>query len=173
MVVAALIATVAFGPGVWADYFALLGRVNSEVTTPNGFSVGAILYQNGVPEATARLIQAATTVAIVGVVLVSFLRSSPEVSYLTTVVASQILSPLVWDHYAVVLLLPIAWLLDQGRWWALGIMVVTSIPIVLFLPMATYPVLFAIGLLAPMLVEALDRRRAGRTATSTPAMGSV
>ena len=41
------------GPGVWADYFALLGRVNSSVTTPNGFSVGAILYQAGVAEGTA------------------------------------------------------------------------------------------------------------------------
>ena len=172
LVVAALVATVAFGPGVWSDYLALLGRVNSSVTTPNGFSVGAILYQAGVAEGTARTVQTVTTLAVVGVVIVAILRASAEVSYLTTVVASQVLSPLVWDHYAVVLILPVAWLLEQGRWWALGIMLITSIPVVLFLPMAIYPFLFGIGLVAPMLVEAMDRRRAAR-AQPTPVMGSV
>lgn len=172
LAIAALVATVAFGPGVWADYLALLGRVNSSVTTPNGFSVGAILYQNGVAEATARAIQTMTTIAVVVVVVVAILRSSAEVSYLTTAVASQILSPLVWDHYAVILILPVAWLLEQGRWWALGIMVVTSIPLILFLPSATYPILFAVGLVAPMIVEAMDRRRAARV-HPTPAVGSA
>ncbi len=103
-------------------------------------------------------------------VVVAILRSSAEVSYITTAVASQLLSPLLWDHYAVILLLPVAWLLAQGHWWALGIMLVTSIPIILFLPSATYPVLFAIGLVAPMAVEAMDRRRAARAQT-TPALG--
>ncbi len=148
----------------------MLGRVNSSVTTPNGFSVGAILYQAGIGEGSARMVQTVVTLAVIVVVVVAILRSSAEVSYITTVVASQILSPLVWDHYAVVLIIPVAWLLEQGRWWALGIMVVTAIPVILFLPRATYPVLFAIGLLAPMLVEAMDRRRAART-QPTPALG--
>ena len=161
-VVAALVATLAFGPGVWSDYIAMLGRVNSSVTTTNAFSVGAILYQAGVAEGTAQTVQTITTVGVIVVVVAAILRSSAEVSYITTAVASQVLSPLVWDHYAVVLILPVAWLLEHGRWWALGIMLVTSIPLVLFLPTAIYPVLFGIGLMAPMLVEAMDRRRAAR-----------
>ena len=165
-VVAALAATVAFGPGVWSDYIAMLGRVNSSVTTTNAFSVGAILYQSGVAEGTARSVQTLTTVVVVIIVVVVVLRGSAEVSYITTAVASQILSPLVWDHYAVVLILPVAWLIEHGRWWALGIMLVTSIPVVLFLPTAIYPVLFGVGLVAPALVEAADRRRAGRLQTT-------
>lgn len=157
--VAALVATVVFGPGVWSDYFALLGRVNSSVTTPNGYSVGAIAYQNGVAEGTAQAIQLVVTVAVVAVVAIAILTASHEVSYITTVVASQILSPLVWDHYAVVLILPTAWLLERGRWWGLLIMLVTSLPTILFLPGAIYPVLFGVGLVAPLLVEAIDRRR--------------
>jgi hypothetical protein len=51
-------------------------------------------------------------------------------------------------------------------------MIVTSIPVILFLPSATYPVLFAIGLLAPMMVDAMDRRHAARTHPA-PVMGSV
>ena len=35
-------------------------------------------------------------------------------SYLVAVVASQLLSPILWDHYAMLLLLPVAWLLDRG-----------------------------------------------------------
>ena len=39
-------------------------------------------------------------------------------SYLVAVVASQLLSPILWDHYAIVLLLPVAWLIDRGWTWA-------------------------------------------------------
>ena len=170
MAIAALVATIVFGPGVWSDYFALLGRVNSSVTTPNGYSVGAILYKAGVAEGTAQTIQLFVTVAIVAVVAIAILTASHEVSYITTVVASQILSPLVWDHYAVVLILPTAWLLERGRWWGLLIMLITSLPTILFLPAAIYPVLFGVGLVAPMLVEAIDRRRAAPV-TPSPAMG--
>ena len=120
---------------------------------------GAILYQAGVAENTARTIQLAGTVCIVAVVVVAIATASAEVSYLTTVVASQIISPLVWDHYAIVLILPTAWLLDKGHWWGAAIMLVTALPVILFLPTAVYPVLFGVGLVAPLLSEAVDRRR--------------
>ena len=37
--------------------------------------------------------------------------ATAEASYLVAVVASQLLSPVLWDHYALLLLLPVAWLL--------------------------------------------------------------
>ena len=168
LLVAALISTVAFGPSVWGDYVALLGRVNSSVTTPNGFSLGAILYQNGVAENAAKAVQLVITAAVALTILVAILRSSAEVSLLTTAVGSQILSPLVWDHYAIILILPTAWLLDRGHWWGAGLMLVTALPIVLFLPAAIYPLLFAVGLTGPLLIETRERRRQapGHTTTS-------
>ncbi len=170
LAVAVLISTIAFGPGVWADYVALLSRVNSSVTTPNGFSLGAILYQNGVAENAAKAVQLVATAAVALTILVAILRSSAEVSFLTTAVGSQILSPLVWDHYAIILILPTAWLLDRGHWWGAGIMLVTALPIVLFLPAAIYPVLFTVGLTGPLLVEARERRRnAADHAVASPA----
>ena len=42
------------------------------------------------------------------------LRRPPVASYLVAVVASQLLSPILWDHYAMLLLLPVAWLLDRA-----------------------------------------------------------
>ena len=44
---------------------------------------------------------------------------------MVAVVATQLVSPLLWDHYAVVLLLPTAWLLARGAWWALAIPLAT------------------------------------------------
>ena len=49
---------------------------------------------------------------------VAALRLPAAPSYLVAVIASQLLSPILWDHYAMLLLLPVAWLLDRGRWWA-------------------------------------------------------
>ena len=41
-------------------------------------------------------------------------------SYLVAVVASQLLSPILWDHYALLLLLPVAWLIERGWTWAVA-----------------------------------------------------
>ena len=50
-----------------------------------------------------------------GVAAWSWLRRDAESSYVTTVVASQLLSLLLWDHYAMLLLLPLAMLLRAAR----------------------------------------------------------
>ena len=70
--------------------------------------------------------------------------------WLTVVVASQFLSPVLWDHYALVMLLPTAWLLDRGHPWAAAIPLATSTLLVftqIELPVA-YPVAFWVTLLA-------------------------
>ena len=155
----ALISTVLLGPSVWLDFIGLVGRVSGSVTTPKSMSLGAIAYQAGVAQGTAEIIQYASMVGVIAAVLVAILKGSDEVGYLTTVVASQIVSPLVWDHYAVVLILPTAWLLERGQWWAVALMLATSVPVVAVLPVAVYPVVFGVGLVAPLVVEWMERRR--------------
>ena len=137
----------------------MLGRVSAPVTTPHNFTLGAIAYQAGVSESVAGIIQSVSIVAVVLIVLAAIRWSSHEVSYLTTVVASQMLSPLLWDHYAVVLLLPVAWLLERRCWWAIAIPLLTALPFVGLLPAAVYPVVFATGLIGPALAEWFMRRR--------------
>jgi hypothetical protein len=159
LVSAALIATVAFGPAVWFDYAALLGRVSSPVTTPHNFTPGAVGFQLGLSETAAGMVQLAAMVLVVAIVLVAVRFGDHEVSYLTTVVASQMLSPLLWDHYALVLLLPVAWLVERGHWWAAAIPLLTSLPLVGVLSGAIYPIVFGAGLLGPLLVDLIGRRR--------------
>lgn len=170
---AAAVATVAFGPAVWFDYVALLGRVSSAVTTPRNFTPGAIAFQMGMSESVASAVQLVATVLIVAVVLVAIRHASHAVSFLTTIVASQMLSPLLWDHYAVVLLLPVAWLLERGQWWAVAIPLLTSLPLLGIMPAAVYPLVFAGGLVGPLLVELAGYRDKGRPGSAAARLGAT
>ena len=69
-------------------------------------------------------------------------RLSAVPSYLVAVIASQLLSPILWDHYAVVLLLPVAWIVDRGHWWAMGALLVLSVVLAGVTPTWVYPLAF-------------------------------
>jgi len=153
VVVAVVVTLPLVGLTAWSDYVALLRTVSEPVTTPHNFTVGAVLYQAGVPADTATLIQWGVVVATLAAVLVAALRLESEASYMVAVVATQLLSPLLWDHYAVVLLLPAAWLVARGAWWALAIPIATSLPLVPLVPAAIYPVVFVLALLGPFTVR--------------------
>jgi hypothetical protein len=154
--VSGIVATLLTGWTTWADYVELLRRVSAPVTTVHNFTPGAIAFQLGAPEGLAAAVQLVATLAVLVVALWAALRAPAEVSYLTAATASQLLSPLLWDHYAMLLLLPVAWLLERRRWWAALIPLATATPIVLLaiVPAAIYPVLFGLGLAAPLLVAA-------------------
>jgi alpha-1,2-mannosyltransferase len=168
LLITAIISLIVVGPGAWADYVALLRRVSSPITTPHNFTLGAIAFQGGMDEATAGWLQLGWTVAVVATCLYATLRAPDDVSYLAVVVATQVLAPLVWDHYAVVLLLPVAWLLERRQWWAVAIPLATSWPLIGIVPAAIYPAVFAAGLVGPLVVAAVTR---DRDATGIPAIG--
>ncbi len=77
-------------------------------------------YQAGVDPALAGAIQIASGIAVLVVLVTGARRATAEAGYLVAVVASQLLSPVLWNHYAMLLLLPVAYLLSAGRWWALA-----------------------------------------------------
>ena len=130
----------------WSDFVTLIRQVGDPITTAHNFTPGAIAYQLGVPAATASIIQLASTVVVLGAVVASARWATAEASYLVAVVASQLLSPVLWDHYAMVLLLPVAYLLAAGRWWALLIPLVTATPLVGVTPAIAYPLCFFVTL---------------------------
>lgn len=142
LVAFAVVASVVFGLGVWGDYLALLGRVSDPITTPHNFTPGAVAYQAGVASGAASAIQLASTLAALALLLVAALRLPPVPSLLIAIVISQLVSPVLWDHYAMLLLLPVAWLGHRGRSWAFAIPLLTSVPVVGIAPPAVYPVEF-------------------------------
>jgi alpha-1,2-mannosyltransferase len=160
---AALVATaVAGGPSVWGEFLTLIRTVSDPITTPHNFTPGATAFQLGVPVGVAAAIQAASSVAAIAAVVVAAIRLRADVSLLVAIVASQLLSPVLWDHYGVLLLLPVAWLLERGRWWAAAIPLATSTLLLpLALPSSVVPLTFWATLVALLVVGRAEVRAAG------------
>jgi len=159
LVVAAVLAT-AFAGGLdaWSSFLTLLRNVSDPITTPHNFTPGAIAYQLGLPAAAAAIVQVVSTVAVVVIVVATALRATATASYLVAVVASQLVSPVLWDHYAMLLLLPVAWLLDRGQWWAIVLPLVSSILTIGLTPPLAYPLLFWVTLVAVAALGFRDAR---------------
>jgi Glycosyltransferase family 87 len=166
--VAAIIAAAVTGPGSWFDYAVLLRAVSDPIETAHNSTPGAVAWQMGAPIAVAATIQLGATVLVLGAVVVAALRTSAEASYLVVVVASQLLSPILWSHYALLLLLPTAWLLQRGMWWAVALPLVTALPLVAVTPPIAYPLAFAAGLLLPVVVGLREGRAAAPARRALP-----
>jgi alpha-1,2-mannosyltransferase len=160
LVVLAVIATLLAGLGAWTDFLTLVRTVSDPITTPHNFTPGAVAYQLGIPSGLAATIQVGSTLLVVVFVLVAIRWATDEASYLGTVVATQLVSPILWDHYATLLLLPVAYLLAAGRWWALVIPLATAWPLVGVTPPVIYPLVFWLTLVAVLVVGVRARRRA-------------
>lgn len=157
--------TVAAGTQPWFDYPALLGRVAAPLTTPHNFTPGAIAWQVGASPEVAAVIQAIAIATAVAAIVAAVRLTTKEASYLVTVVGSQLISPVLWDHYALLLLLPVAWLLQRRQWWAVAIPLATSIVLTGIAPPATYPAVFGLALAGLLVVGRTERLRRGQDRT--------
>jgi hypothetical protein len=148
----AVAATLIAGVGAWSDFALLVRQVGDPITTPHNFTPGAVAYQLGVSAGIASVIQLVSTLLVLGAIVVAARLATAEASYLVAVIASQLISPILWDHYAMLLLLPVAYLCSAGRWWALLIPVVAAVPLIgITLPIA-YPLCFAVALVGTLAV---------------------
>ena len=152
LAVLAVVALLLAGANAWSDFATLVRQVGDPITTEHNFTPGAVAFQLGVPAATASLLQVASTVVVVGAVLAAVRWATAEASYLVAVIASQLLSPILWDHYAMLLLLPVAYLCSAGRWWALLIPLATGVMLIGITPPIVYPLAFAVTMAATLAV---------------------
>jgi len=159
LVVLGVGATALAGLSAWSDFAQLVGQVGDPITTAHNVTPGAIAYQLGVPADVSSVIQWVSVAVTLGLVVVAARWATGEASYLVAVVASQLVSPILWDHYAVLLLLPVAYLCASGRWWAVLIPLVTSIPLIDVTPPIAYPLSFAVALGATLVVGVQAKRR--------------
>ena len=144
--VIALASTILVGPSAWADETGLLVRLSQPVTAAHIVTAGRLAFEAGMGETVSWLLQLIDWAAIAAVVLYVLGRGSHEASYLAVVTASQAISPILWDHYALMLLLPVAWLLQRRLWWAALIPLATSLPLIEVTPRVFYPLGYAITL---------------------------
>ena len=132
----------------WLDYASLLRQLSDPIQNERNVAPGAVLYRLGMPLESARLVQLLSAVATLTLVVVTAWRGTAVASYMVAVVASQLLWPVVWEHYAMLLLLPVAYLLSIGWRWAVIIPLATATVLVAFTPPLIYPVAFYATMLA-------------------------
>ena len=152
LITLAAVTTVLAGATSWSDFLTLIRTVSDPIRTDHNFTPGAIAYAAGSSAEVAGLIQIVSTVAVGVLFLTSIRWTTDEASYMVAVIASQLVSPILWDHYASLLLLPVAYLLASGRWWAVVIPLVTAWPLVGITPPMAYPLVFWVTLIAVFLV---------------------
>jgi hypothetical protein len=169
LVVVAVAALPTGGLGTWGDYLTTLRNVSDPITTPHNFTAGAIAYQLGAGPTAAALLQLTVSVLAVAAVVVSARVATPAAAYLVAVVASQLISPVLWDHYAMLLLLPVAWLLDRGYRAAVVIPLATSMLLISITPPVAYPVAFVATLGAVFAVGVTLARRTQPMPVAAPA----
>jgi hypothetical protein len=91
---------------------------------------------------------------LVALVVVAARRRSAEAGYLVAVIGSQLISPIVWDHYALVLLLPVAWLVARRQWWALIVPISQAWVLLPMMPLLIYPIGFLVILTGLFIADA-------------------
>ena len=157
------------GPVAWPDFAGLLTRVSDPIATPQNVTPGAIAWQVGASRTMAEAIQVVTMVTVAAVFIVATIWLPVEASLMVAIIATQLASPILWDHYAIVLLLPVAWLLDRGHVWAVLIPLVTPVFLVGTTPPVVYPIVFAATLLTVVVEGYRDRVRSLPVPRGVPA----
>lgn len=105
---------------VWLQYPTILGNVRDVMGVPNNVDLGSAVLLVGGPAWLAQLALWAGY-AIAALAVLFSLRRDRELSYVVTLMATLLLSPLLWDHYLANLLVPAAFVAGRGRLWALGL----------------------------------------------------
>ncbi len=134
------------GVGSYMDYLTVLRNLGDVTGVPKNADLASSLFLLGAPAAVATAALLAGYVLAVGAALVS-LRRDAEVSFMVTLGATLLLSPLMWEHYLVSLLLPAAFLAQRGRPWAL------ALPLLAWLPREFLPLLAIAATLLPLLAR--------------------
>jgi hypothetical protein len=150
LAIAALAAVL--GLGDWLGLATLLRSLTDAVTVSTNMAIGATLHNLGMSASLAGTIQTLNTIAILLVVIAAGLWLPRTPGFLVAVVCTQLISPIVWSHYALLLLLPIGWLLDRRQWWAAVVPIAEVWILVPFLANWTYTAGFYLTLIAVFAV---------------------
>ena len=114
MVAVVLVTLPLVGVGAGPTTSTLLRTVSEPITTPTTSRPARSPTRRASRPARRPVIQWLVVAATLAVVVVAARVLTAEASFMVAVVASQLISPILWDHYAIVLLLPVAWLMSRG-----------------------------------------------------------
>jgi hypothetical protein len=132
------------GPDPWLQFVTVLRNVSDVMGTQNNVDLGSTALAMGFsPEASTLALFAGYALAVAATLI--SLRRDREISFAVTLMATLLLSPLMWNHYLTNLIVPAALLASRGRRWGL------FVPLLGWLPPVLLPVVAIIGMLVPFL----------------------
>jgi hypothetical protein len=126
----------------WLDYVTVLGNLSGLESLSRNLALGPVVGRLGTADWVATIAQFAGYGIAAGAVVLS-LRRDRELSFVVTLGATLLISPLLWDHYLTNLLVPAAFLASRGRWPAV------LLPLLCWLPQDLLPVVALAGMLLP------------------------
>ena len=149
----------------------------------HNFAPGAVAHLAGASDGLATGLQTVSALAALCALAAAWRWASPVAFLQITILVSQLVSAPLRDHYLVLLLLPVAWLVGRGRKWAALIPLLGWISLFAFVdgespswPAAASVPLTFFGVLAVVLSEARRERRETKNAaaagTAEPATGT-
>lgn len=150
-----ILATLPFvGIDGYIDYLTTLRNLSGVSGVEFNYDLSSTVLGLGGSEAVASLaLIAGYAVAIAAIAL--SLRRDRELGFIVTVTATLLLSPLMWDHYLSMLVLPAAFLASRGHPWAL------ALPLLSWLPPALLPLVVVAATLLPFVAQPVPRSTQG------------
>lgn len=137
----------------YREYLTVLGNLHGVSGVEFNYDISSTVSSLGATETVSTLALLGGYAVALGAILLS-LRRDREIGFMVAATASLLLSPLLWDHYLAMLVLPAAFLAERGRTWAI------LLPLAAWLPPQTYPLILlatlALTLLAPR-AQPVDR----------------
>ena len=167
----ATVAAALIGLTDWPTFVRVLTQISSAVDVSTNLAIGAVAHRFGLDIATASALQAVNTVAMLALVVVAARWLPREPGFLLVVTASQVLSPIVWSHYALALLLPVAWLLERRQWWIILVPLSQLWLLITTVPDPAYTASYYVVIAALLAVAARDRLTVARLARAGTAAG--
>ncbi len=116
----------------YGDYLTVLRNLEGATGVAENHDLSSTVLRLGLSESVATLallVGYALAIAAIGLSL----RRDRDLGFVVTASASLLLSPLMWDHYLAMLLLPAAFLAARGHRWGL------LLPLASWLPADLYP----------------------------------
>jgi hypothetical protein len=130
----------------YGDYLTVLRNLDGVTGVEKNIDLGSTVIGLGLHDSVANVaLFAGYTLGIAAIVL--SLRRDRELGFVVTAGASLLLSPLLWDHYLSMLLLPAAFLAARGRPWGL------ALPLLTWLPAPALPIVALAGVWLPFLAR--------------------
>lgn len=141
-------------PQLWLDFVEIERQVAGlAISAPLNVAPASLAYFHGIGAGPAQAVGAAHALLVSALAVVAALRCRPEASVIVAAIASQAVAPVLWDHYAIVVFLALAWLLARGHWWAVLMGIAMNWMLILWFQPWQWAALMDVSIVAVMAVD--------------------